>query len=207
MLSLQLGAWNNRGIGGEAAMIIKHPFLIAALATTLSFVACPSAVSRLWKALPDAIARDYARIEDGRSNGEMVIVMWFAPPTVRADAPGGNNLVQTLQKYTVILALHARIENPTGTATFEEINTLQARDANGKPLILLAREDLPPTTVGLLTTLEAFFRQSLGAMGKGLKTFVFNAGNVDACKEGQLSVPLAGEVYTWNTPFPGCARS
>lgn len=154
------------------------------------------------------MARDYARIEDARSGGgEIVIVMWFAPPTVRADAPGANNLVQTLQKYTVILALHGRIEKTTGTATFEEINSLEARDANGKPLTLLAREDLPPTTVGLLTTLETFFRQSLGAMGKGMKTFVFNAENVDACKDGGLSVPLAGETYTWKTPFPGCVRS
>lgn len=186
-------------------MVIKRPFLIATLAAAISFGECPSAVSRVWKALPDAIARDYARIEDARG-GETVILMWFAPPTVKADAPT-LALIQTLQKYTVIVAAHARIEKLSGAVTFEEINTLEARDATGKPLTLLARENLPPTAAGLLTALETVLRQSLGAMGKGTKMFVFNAENVDACKEGELSVPLAGETYTWKTPFPGCVHS
>jgi hypothetical protein len=188
-------------------MVIKRPFLIATLATALSFGGCPSALSRIWKASPNAIAEEYSRIQDTRSGGEMVLVMWYAPPNVRADAPGASVLIPTLQKYTVILALHGRIEKSSGTATFEEINTLEARDARGKPLTLLARQDLPPTTIGLVASFEALLRQSLGAMGKGVKLFVFDAGDVDACKEGQLSVPLAGEVYTWNTPFPGCVHS
>jgi hypothetical protein len=43
-------------------------------------------------------------------------------------------------------------------------------------------------------------------MGKGMRMFVFEGGAIDACKKGQLSVPLASETYTWDTPFPGCEQ-
>ncbi len=59
----------------------------------------------------------------------------------------------------------------------------------------------------MLAGLEAVLRQSLGAYGKGLKVFVFDKGDVDSCQKGQLSVQLAGENYTWETPFPGCSSA
>jgi len=39
-----------------------------------------------------------------------------------------------------------------------------------------------------------------------MKMFVFESGAIDSCKKGQLAVPLAGETYTWDTPFPGCEQ-
>jgi hypothetical protein len=56
----------------------------------------------------------------------------------------------------------------------------------------------------MITGMEAVFRQSLGAMGSGMKTFLFNGEGIDSCKKGQLAVQFAGETYTWDTPFPGC---
>jgi hypothetical protein len=56
----------------------------------------------------------------------------------------------------------------------------------------------------MLVAVEQMFRQSLGAMGKGTKMFVFDAGDVGSCKKGELDIPLAGDTYTWKTPFPGC---
>jgi hypothetical protein len=116
-------------------------------------------------------------------------------------------LFQLCKNTLSLRPVHYRIEKLSGTVTFEEINALEARDANGSPLTPLAREDLPPATISLLTYLETIFRQTLGAMGKGTKVFIFNAGDVDACKEGELSVPLAGETYTWKTPIPGCVHA
>ncbi len=84
------------------------------------------------------------------------------------------------------------------------IDNLEVRDQGGKALTPVAKADLPPTNTAMLAALEAMFRQSIGAMGKGMKMFVFESGSIDACRKGQLSVPLASETYTWDTPFPGC---
>jgi hypothetical protein len=37
------------------------------------------------------------------------------------------------------------------------------------------------------------------------KFFTFDAETVRACEKEKLSVPLAGETYFWETPFPGCS--
>jgi hypothetical protein len=65
-------------------------------------------------------------------------------------------------------------------------------------------DTLSPVIVGALAIQAAGLRQSLGAMGKAMKTFVFDAGAVHSCESGRLSVLFAGETYTWDTPFPGC---
>jgi hypothetical protein len=170
----------------------------------LSLVALSAASSRSWKATPSAIARDYATINDTRPGGEIVMLMWFVPTMVQTGATGSAALIAMLQKYVVMMVVHGRLDKTTGTIAFDDINTLEARDQADKPLTLLARNDLPPTTTGALTAVEAMFRQSLGATGNGMKMFVFQADGVDACKKGRLSIPLAGETYTWDTPIPGC---
>jgi hypothetical protein len=95
----------------------------------------------------------------------------------------------------------------TGKFTFEDINALQASDQNARALIPLAKSDLPPVTVGMLTALESLFRQSAGAMGNGMKLFVFDGAGIDSCSKGRLSIPLADETYTWDTPFPSCQQN
>jgi hypothetical protein len=169
----------------------------------LSCFGFSSASARDWKPTPQAMARDYAQIQDIRPDGELIFLMWFVPPMV---APGTMTQAvgAMLEKYVVIVAVHGRIARPTGTASFEDIETLEARDQSGKPLTLLARDALPPATVAMLGFLDTFFRQSLGAFGNGTKTFVFDAGTVRACERGGISVPLAGETYTWETPIVGC---
>jgi hypothetical protein len=74
------------------------------------------------------------------------------------------------------------------------------------PLTPVPRSALPPVAIGTLSTFEATFRQSIGRIGDGTKFFIFDAGTVRACEKGGISVPLAGETYTWETPFPGCSR-
>ncbi len=91
---------------------------------------------------------------------------------------------------------------PTFTVSFEDVPALEARDQTGKPLTLLVRDTLPPTTTTLLVAYEPTFRQSLGALGKGIKLSFFDAGDVNSCKKGSLSVPLAHDTYTWDTSIP-----
>jgi hypothetical protein len=167
----------------------------------LSCFGFSSASARDWKPTPEAMARDYAQIQDIRPNAELVFLMWFVPPSL---APGAAALGTTLEKYVVIAAAHGRIDRSSGTVSFEDIGTLEARDQNGQPLTLLARDALPPTTVAMLGFFDTFLRQSLGRFGNGTKTFVFDGGTVRACEQGGMSIPLGGETYTWETPIPGC---
>lgn len=187
-------------------MTFRRLFGAALITAALSLVAVSTASSRNWKATPDAIARDYATINDARPGGELVLLMWFVPTMVRADMSGAASLMDTLQKYVVVMAVHGRLDKASGTFSFDDIDTLQATDQAGRPLNLLARSDMPPAPTAVLAAVEAMFRQSLGAMGKGAKMFVFDAADVDSCKKGEMSIPFAAETYTWDTPFPSCPQ-
>jgi hypothetical protein len=187
-------------------MAMRRLFGTALIAAVISVVAVSTASSRMWKATPDAIARDYAIINDTRGGGEVVVLMWFVPTMVRSDMSGAANLAATLQKYVVVMVVHGRLDKASGTLFFEDIDTLEARDQAGRELNLLARNDMPPAPTAVLAAVETLFRQSLGALGKGAKMFVFDAGDVDSCKKGGMSISYAGENYTWDTPFPSCPK-
>ena len=47
-------------------------------------------------------------------------------------------------------------------------------------------------------------RQAAGAMGQGMAFFAYENGGVHACQKGGLSIPFNDEVYTYDTPVPGC---
>jgi len=187
-------------------MAMRRLFATALITAALSVVAVSTASSRNWKATPDAIARDYATINDARPGGELVLLMWFVPTMVRPDMSGAPNLIAMLQKYVVVMAVHGHLDKASGTFSFDDIDTLEARDRAGNALNLLSRSDMPPAPTAVLVAVEAMFRQSLGAMGKGMKMFVFDAGDVDSCKKGGMSIPFAAETYTWDTPFPSCPQ-
>ena len=108
-----------------------------------------------------------------------VLLMWFVPGMVRADMSGAANLAATLQKYVVVMVVHGHLDKASGTFSFEDIDTLEAKDQAGKSLNLLARSDMPPAPTAVLAAVEAMFRQALGAMGKGAKMFVFDAADVE----------------------------
>jgi hypothetical protein len=164
-------------------------------------VASSPASSRDWKATPSAIAQNYATILDNRGKGDIVLLIWFVPQI----APSGSSGTKTtLEKYVVITVVHAHLEPTSGVMSFDDINALVAKDQSEKPLTPVPRDTLPPVSTGMLASMETVFRQSFGAMGKGMKTFVFDAGAVHSCEKGGMSVPFADETYTWETPIPGC---
>ena len=101
----------------------------------------------------------------------------------------------------MIAAVHGHVQ-PNGTPFFYDLSTLEARGADRKLLTLIPKDALPPAAASLITYWETQARQSKGQ--QGTKFFIFDAGTVRACEKGELSVPLDGETYTWNTPFPGC---
>jgi len=173
----------------------------------LTCITLSSASSRVWKPTPHALARDYASIQDNRGKGEIIVLMWFVPQMVEPGATGAAALTATLQKYVVIVVVHGRLDPTSGAMSFDEIDALEASDRNEKPLTPVRRDTLPPATTGMLVAMETLFRQSFGAMGKGMKMFIFEAGTINSCKKGLLSVPFDGETYTWETPIPGCTQN
>jgi hypothetical protein len=186
------------------ALLRNVVFVVAAVLLVSQGLSPASA--RQWRATPDAIARDYATITDTRPNGELIMLLWIVPRMVQPNSPGATAAVAMVQKYVLVVAVHGHLDKTTGIMSFEDIDALDVRDQGGKALTPVARNDLPPTNTAMLAALEAMFRQSIGAMGKGMKMFVFEGGAIDSCKKGQLAVPLAGETYTWDTPFPGCEQ-
>jgi hypothetical protein len=160
-----------------------------------------SASSRPWRSTPIQMANDYATITDQRSNTETVVIRWSAPPTFMP----GDRGVPIYEKYVVVVLVHFHVALPGGVVSFDNVDTLEARDGSDKPLALVPTNALQPGAVGAIAGLEALLRQSFGRLGEGMKIFTFDAGAVRACDEGRLSIPYAGETYTWNTPFPGCS--
>ena len=186
--------------------MIRH-LLGATLAIALIlFIALPPASSRTWRTTPDQLARDYLTINDTRPGGEMVLLMWLASPMLQPGINGRENLAAILDRYVLIMAVHGHFDRVSGTASFDDITALQATDKNGAPLNALTQDKIPPTAAGIVTVMEGVFRQVVGPMGKGMKTFIFDSGSVGVCKSGVLSVPYAGETYTWKTPIPGCQQ-
>ncbi len=162
------------------------------------FVSVP-ADARPWKPTPASLAEDYAIISDTRSDNDLVMVFWLVPqmyPTL----PQAQAL---LDKYIVVAVIHAH-RGALGGAVFDTVDTLEAKDGNGKPLKLLTGADLPPDVAQSVTAFGGVMQQLLGPMGQGMSFFVFNKGSVHACEKGQLVIPYAGETYTYDTPIPGC---
>jgi hypothetical protein len=183
-------------------VFLKHSAQTALVTAITLLIPFSPALSRQWKITPEALASDYGAISDSRP-GELVTVTWFVSPMRKANAAA---LVAMTQKYVVLMAADRKLDKPTGLPLFEEINELEPKDQNGKSLAPVARNDLSPASAAALAGLEAFWRQS-SALNKGIKMFVFEKGDVDSCQRGQLSVRLAGENYTWETPFPGYSKT
>jgi hypothetical protein len=182
-------------------MLISPYFRMLLLSVTVSAISFSFASSRPWKPTPTQIAGDYAQINHAKSSREFVNIRWWAAPTVAPDTP----FARMMQKYVLISVVHFHTDQG-GTISVEDIETLEARDSDDKALTLVPRTELLPTEVGMITTVEASFRQSSGRMGDGTRFFIFHAKTIHACEKGRVSVPFGGEIYTWETPFPGCSQ-
>src|SRR5215472_237903 len=184
-------------------MATRNSIFAVIIAAVLFLPANSSVSGRQWKATPRAMAQDYATINDTRPDGELVFLIWFVPQMVRPEMPNADVVSQLLKKFILMMVVDGRVDQTSGTMSFQEISTLQVKNQAGEILNPISRDDLPPINIAMLTGMEAAMRQSLGAMGKGMKVFMFDGSTIDSCKKGQLSTAFANETYTWNTPIPG----
>jgi len=108
-------------------------------------------------------------------------------------------------RYVVIGIADGR-PAPTGAMGFENIADLKVMDQTGRTLASLSANATPPDVAQTTSTLQMLARQSLGAIGQGMHWFVFDGNTIHSCDAGKLSIPYAGETYTYDTPIPGCPK-
>ena len=152
----------------------------------------------MWKPSATVVAQDYAQIIDDRANDEIIIVWWLVPQMF------ADKAAQDIASKNVIFGVLKAHVSSDAAFSFDEVDHLEVKRSDGTPLTPLPGDQIPPALAETLATVEAGFRQGLGAMGRGVRWFVFDGTNVDSCAKGGLSVPFAGEIYTYETPVPGC---
>jgi hypothetical protein len=87
-----------------------------------------------------------------------------------------------LEKYVVLSVDHFQT-GQGGTISVDDIDTLEVRDEDNKPLTLVPRTELLPSEAGMLSAIEAAIRQSAGRIGAATRFFIFDAGSVRACEK------------------------
>jgi hypothetical protein len=182
-------------------------------AHTLALIVCVSAIlwlafeagpaeARQWRPTPQALAQEYAMIQDNRPGGELVMVLWVPPEMMEDKSAQG-----VLASDVLVGVIDANVA-PNGTMMFAPVETLNATDSRGTPLHALKSEDIPPAVAGVLTSIQSLFRQSLGPVGQGFHWFVFDGATVHSCVANSgFTIQLAGENYLYATPIPGCPKT
>ena len=178
---------------GIAALVGVGCAILMALSAT-------PAAARPWKSTPAMLAQDYTQIIDSRPNHQIVMVWWI--PSLIEQSSESRDI---LDKYVVVGIVDAQVSD-LGIFTFTPVQTLSV-NADGKPLHLLTAADTPPGVASFLTFMQSAMTRAVGQVGAGLHWFAFSAGTFRPCGSGQLSIPYAGEVYTYDAPIPGCPKS
>ena len=173
-------------------------WMLGALAVLTAF-ATP-AHARLWKPEREALAQDYAVITDIRKSHDVITIFWLAPPL----APGSSAAQIILERYVSVGVSHVKQDTVTGKTESTNLDAVEARDNDGKPLTLLEGDKVPPTVAAVISGIGGTARQAMGVTGTGMRFFAFDAGNVRACGKGRLSIAYVGETYIYDTPIPGC---
>jgi len=161
------------------------------------------APARQWSKDPHALAHDYLYIMDTRQNNELVMLWWFAPPMInQSGEPKTSD--SAFENYVILGTIHAHISS-NGNMAFDPPEPISVDNVNGKELVKLNENTIPPTVSGVLATFKAVFSRSLGKAGEGLNLIAFEGDNVHACTAGGIKVHFVNETYTYDTPVPGCA--
>ena len=169
-------------------------------AALLSAMAAFPAQARLWKPQGEALAQDYTVITDVRKSHDIITIFWLASP-LTPDSPAAKLI---LDRYVIIGVAHVKQDSVTGRMESTALDAVEAVDGAGTALTLLEGDKIPPTVAAVITGVGGMMRQSMGVMGTGMRFFAFEAGSIQACNKGKLSISYVGETYTYDTPIPGC---
>ncbi len=160
--------------------------------------------ARQWNPDARSIAGDYTLILHPKGTMQFVAV-WWAVPEAFAGTPLAQSMQDALSRYVVIGIADGR-PGSGGQMSFTPIPDLKIADATGRQLSPLAANATPPGVTQAIATLQGLARQSLGPLERGIRWLVFDGSTIHSCQPGKLSVPYGGEIYTYDTPIPGCAK-
>jgi len=171
---------------------------ICAVAALIALIT--PAQARLWKPERESLAQDYAIITDVRKTHDVITVFWLAPP-LAAGSPAAQLI---LERYVIVGVSHVKQDTVTGKTESTNLDAVEARGSDGKPLTLLEGDKIPPTVAAVISGIGGTARQAMGVTGAGMRFFAFEGGNVRACGKGRLSIAYVAETYIYDTPIPGC---
>ena len=164
-------------------------------------LAAAPASARLWKPTPLQQAQDYVAISHNKGSDGRVLLNWMASTTTTTPT-----MKDVLDKYVVINLIHTTASVGGAPPEWIEPEGIQVTDGSGTPLKEVSGGDIPPSLVGLIAASQAGLAQVTQGKGK-IHWMVFQAGAINACTNGRLSVTYAGETYTFDTPLPGCGKT
>jgi hypothetical protein len=162
------------------------------------------ASARQWNPDSRGSALDYTQILHAKSGGEIVVVWWVVPESFPNDA-NSQVLKDVLGRYVVIGLANGR-PTPNGAMGFSPVLDLKVTDQSGRQLSPLPASVTPPELAQAMGAVQAIARQSLGAIGQGMRFFTFDGSTIHSCMAGKLTIPFGGETYTYDTPIPGCPK-
>jgi hypothetical protein len=185
----------------------RFPAFMSFAATMLGLLAnlywASPAAARQWNPDTRGASLDYTQIVHAKANGEIILVWWAVPETFPGDA-NTKVLKDVLARYVIIGVAHGH--NGAGGVSLDPVGDLKITDQSSRELSPFAANVTPAEVTQALTTLQALGRQSLGPLGPGMRWFAFESSMIHSCTAGKISVPFGGEIYTYDTPIPGCAK-
>ncbi len=181
------------------------PAWFASATLSIAVLLGSSAMARQWNPDVHSQALDYSQIVHVKPNGEVALVWWVVPEIF---TPNANNqaLVGVLSRYVVLGIADGR-PGSNGALAFENLPPVQIMDQMSRSYSPMPENALPADASQAIATLQGLAMQSpLGPFAQGMHWLVYQANTVHSCMPGKLSVPVAGETYTFDTPIPGCSK-
>lgn len=158
--------------------------------------------ARPWKPTPLEQAQDYLQIEHSLSDREQVILMWLAPQFFGQDQMDPA-MLKAFEDYALVAVIHFAVDD-LGQFQVVEPTDVTIELPQGLPLTPLPDSEVPPFVSSLLHLIQASLASGFGPVGQGMKTFVYDGAEVNACGDGRLWIRYLEERYEYEMPVPGC---
>jgi hypothetical protein len=184
-------------------MLSKKYFATFLLLSGLLLVTPASA--RQWSPDAKAAALDYTQILHSKGGGSEIVFLWWVVPETFPASPNSQPVLDALSRYVILGIAHGH-SNPGAPMSFDNIADLRIADSTSRSISALGTNLIPPEAAQALGSVRTLAQQSLGPIGQGMRWFVFDGSTIHSCAAGKMSVPFAGETYTYDTPIPGCGK-
>ena len=134
------------------------------------------------------------------------MLLWWVVPEIFVPNANNMSMLNVLSHYVILGVAQGR-PGPNGAVAFENVPPLPIADQMSSNYLPIQDNALPAEVSQAIANLRALATQSqLGPIAQGMHWFVYQADTIHSCAPGRLSVSLADETYTYDTPIPGCVK-